>query len=612
MLWLFLLLTPPFAHADGCQNYCVGIRGNGEAVPAQWAALSRMVEENGMPKATAGGSSATITMFLLDSMSGNAHVKKQKDAERKRKMQALMLKSMPEFLTVMAKDTKIPDGLGMIHALGGADPDLKKKALEAFRQAGNLSPAELQDALSKYGRLLNPELLALVQKDPAKFGKEAYDSINNLGDFNAKTDANLFFRPGVLDFKGLAMGMGYMADFYAGNTDSETKAKLDSFLSECAESAYQKDWSEVPETECRARFQKIAADYLNGGKFQHKALFQKVGENTSALPTTSIVQGTGVKKYFAAKKQYETGDFSAVEKFALDFDKKEVSFGYWGKPATLDKVNSGLEKYRKEGDLKAKMYRPLGPANWFEVLATSPAEPGIANFQKIPTGTTRESVLKEWVKPITERWKGLRHRGDVLSAGGWSDLHPTAVLKAQGCSPAIYLTRQSEAGDTVFGQQVMIRLSGAKDKIPFWENIEKIGYKGWCPDSIRDADGDPAEVAKTAWHKLVNLCNPDSSFRRALDLADGSYCTDWNNAKYNVFKGRIHELTKNAYESPLIPTSPAGLACQLNSAPDVPDSRNLPSCLPFVQRSPGFPRAVPRTAPGAFPSDDEDGAATAE
>ncbi|MGZ3741076.1 MAG: hypothetical protein ACXVB9_16985, partial [Bdellovibrionota bacterium] len=62
---LALLLFSLVAHADnGCDNYCVGVRGNGEAQPAQPTGLSRMVEEFGMPKALSGGSSATVTMFL--------------------------------------------------------------------------------------------------------------------------------------------------------------------------------------------------------------------------------------------------------------------------------------------------------------------------------------------------------------------------------------------------------------------------------------------------------------------------------------------------------------------------------------------------------------------
>src|SRR5688500_14013677 len=108
ILGAIILITGSSASlAASCENYCVGIRGNGEAAPAHWSALSRLVEENGMPKATAGGSSATVTMFFLDSMAGNPKLKAEQDSEKKRKMQALMLKSMPEFMAVLAKHSKV-------------------------------------------------------------------------------------------------------------------------------------------------------------------------------------------------------------------------------------------------------------------------------------------------------------------------------------------------------------------------------------------------------------------------------------------------------------------------------------------------------------------------
>ncbi len=574
-----LLLQPTGIQASGCDNYCVGIRGNGEAVPAHWGALSRMVEENGMPKATAGGSSATVTMFFLDSLEGNPKVKTESDSERKKKIQALMIKSMPEFTAVMTKDAKIVDAMAMLQAYRGGDPELRKKAMEAFGRAGSLSPSELQKVFEKYGALVNPELLALVMKNPVRFGPEAQKSIQNLGAFNAVTDDTIFFRPGLVDFRGAAVVLGHMADFYAGNTDPETQAAFDAYLDDCADKAYRKEWSDV-DSGCRQRFQKIAADYLRGGKFQYKALFNKVGTNMDALPTTSVIQGKGLQQYMQKKKEYENGTARGLADFSVDFER-DMRFGYWGKQELVSRTDRGLERFREQGDLKAKSFKSLGHGNWFEVLSTSPAEPGIANAQPIPQNTTREQVIAELKKPMSKRWQGLSYRRDAISTGGWSDLHPTQVLKAQGCSPVVYLTRQAKYGDSKFGQQIFIRLTGSKKDIPFWDHVGDASPPGWCPDRIRAEHADPAKVNATPWSRISNLCNPQSAFRRALESADVVHCTNWDAAENDVFKGQMRSLVKDAYESPSIPATDAGRACKLNRQPSSSDPRGLHGCIPY-------------------------------
>lgn len=581
-LFLLSLLATP-AYAGDCENYCVGVRGNGELEPAHPAALARMTEDYGLPKTLAGGSSATVSMFFLEQVRANAKVAGEPSEERRRKLQALMLKTMPEFEAAMTKDAKVVDGYGMMKAFGGGDPKQIKEAIAAFKNAGGMSPEELKATLGKYGPLLNPELLRLVMSNPVKFGPEAVKSITNLGAFNAVTDDTIFFRPGLIDFKGVAVVLGYMGDFYAGNTDPETKEKLDKFLDDCADSTYHKEWGDAPKS-CREGFAKIAAEYLRNGKFQNKALFEKV---KTSLPTTAVLKGDGMSRYLQTKRAYEQGKVKNIADFAVDF-KKDMAFGYWGDPSQLSAVGKGLEKYREMGDAKATHFQSLGSANWFEVLATSPAEPGIANAQPIPMDTTREQVLAELAKPSSKRWQGLHYRKDVLSVGGWSDLHPTAVLKATpGCDRVIYLTRHANYGDSKFGQQIFIRLTGSKKDIPFWDKIGDGGAGGWCDDKILAAGGDPAAVRGTPWNQISNLCNPESSFRRALDVSDAAYCTDWDNGQYDVFQEKMRDLIKHVYEAPLIPTTGAGAECRLNDPPGHADPRALPGCLPYPKRAPG-------------------------
>ncbi|MGZ3660203.1 MAG: hypothetical protein ACXVCK_08910 [Bdellovibrionota bacterium] len=586
---LALLLFSLVAHADnGCDNYCVGVRGNGEAQPAQPTGLSRMVEEFGMPKALSGGSSATVTMFLTAQVRANQKAAGEKDPDRQRKIQALMLKSMPEFESAMTGDAKIADGFGLMQAFSGKNPEMIKGAIEAFSKAGDFSSAELKSVMNKYGDLLNPELVRLVMKDPVKFGPEAKKSVEQLTKFDAVNDDTLFFRPGLVDFKGVAVVLGYMGDFYAGNTDPETSAKFDKYLDDCADSTYRKEWQSVPE-DCRTRFHEIAADYLKKGDFANKALFEKTGAHGEFFPTTGVLQGDGLTKYMKMKRDYENGTAKNIAGFSVDF-KKDIAFGYWGKQSDLEAASKGIEKFRENGDAKAKKFRSLGEPSWFDVLSTSPAEPGIANAQKIPTNASRELVLGEMAKPVEERWKGqlIHFRKDVMSIGGWSDLHPTEVLKGTpGCDHVVYLTRHADYGDSRFGQQVFIRMTGTTKQIPFWGKIGDGGASGWCDDKIKAAGGNPDEVRDTPWNQISNLCNPQSSFRQSLDASDSTYCTNWDDDANEVFKGRMWNLVKDAYESPLIPTSSAGAACTLNSPPANPDPRALPGCVPYSKRQPG-------------------------
>jgi len=70
IFWLslsVLLATPSHASAD----YCLALRGNGEAQPAHWGALAQLVENMGLPKAQSGGSSAAVSSFLLENIAAN-------------------------------------------------------------------------------------------------------------------------------------------------------------------------------------------------------------------------------------------------------------------------------------------------------------------------------------------------------------------------------------------------------------------------------------------------------------------------------------------------------------------------------------------------------------
>src|ERR1700722_8826051 len=77
-------------------DYCLALRGNGELEPAHWGALSNVVERLGFPAMQAGGSSASITLFLLDAMASNKTVNVG-NADERRLNAGVLVKSLEGF-----------------------------------------------------------------------------------------------------------------------------------------------------------------------------------------------------------------------------------------------------------------------------------------------------------------------------------------------------------------------------------------------------------------------------------------------------------------------------------------------------------------------------------
>ncbi|MBC7371421.1 MAG: hypothetical protein H7326_07650 [Bdellovibrionaceae bacterium] len=84
-------------------------------------------------------------------------------------------------------------------------------------------------------------------------------------------------------------------------------------------------------------------------------------------------------------------------------------------------------------DAKSQKFLSLGESTWAKVLSLSPAEPGLSSSLAISR--------------------------TMRSAGGWSDLHPTLVLKAAGCENIIYVARKGD--ESPFAQNVFRRLTTA-------------------------------------------------------------------------------------------------------------------------------------------------------
>lgn len=95
------------AQAEG-EKYCLAIRGNGELAPAHWGAVANVVEKLGLPEKQAGGSSASITMLLLDAIATNGTVR-QNPGTAGAMNAALLVKSLEGFADYLAGTPEFQD-----------------------------------------------------------------------------------------------------------------------------------------------------------------------------------------------------------------------------------------------------------------------------------------------------------------------------------------------------------------------------------------------------------------------------------------------------------------------------------------------------------------------
>lgn len=496
---------------DTKPGLCVGIRGNGQNIFAHFGGLARIHEEYGALTAVAGGSSGSITTFLTESMYTNPALdtcqeQSCSDAEIGERA-ALMYKSIEGYAGVISQTEEV----AAFQLLLPLVKRLKAEGVGELVEGGQLQEAReamLRVLQSEDLRMLvNPEVLALLQGSPdANFHvKDIWASVASFGSFKVDS-AMVLLRPGVLSFDGVTSLIGRIGDFYAGYGFDANDASWSAFLDHCAAPSRGLPWGEVrglvgaDGQSCGEMFDTMLTSWrasaLNPstqGSYTSR-VDEKVGAHFPVLVTTSLMTGETVTKWQTARAQY----MGAQEvTFEPSFD--DVKLGYWGQAEDLETISANVYGYE---DIKTQKFMSLGEATYREVLAISPAEPGLARALELP--------------------------GGVVSAGGWSDLEPSLVLKNMGCDQVILLTRQ---GDTVgFGADVarQLGMTDAEENALFatdQESSVKLSLKEadgvWCtnwdgqnslnfPQIIGDAYNAPMEV-HTEWLSTRNYANISSN-----------------------------------------------------------------------------------------------------
>ncbi len=522
-LALILLICPQvFA-----QEYCLALRGNGELMPAHWGAMANLTEKMGLPVAQAGGSSATITMMMNEAVATNKFITGTR-GQTARNRAGLLFKSFEGFVDYLGTTPEWRDfvtlyqraqsagGINWVNDLQkllqqapaadryqlrtflGDNLELLKSNYRTGVKLGLISERNYAPLMHSLGRLASGEL-SRAEEDLARakfYADELKETIRVFGSFNASTDANLFFRPGLVNFARFAEQLGRMAQFYSARTSTAADDALwEAFFGAC-ESTPGQLWTEIQSLnrECSKSFTRLLEAFLRSGTAANFADL-KVGSVIASYPTTAVLTGPAAQQALTAIYDY---DKARDPKFGFKFflkDPDAVKFGYWGEAFALRSIEAKLPKDKDE---KSRRFLALGQATWKKVLALSPAEPGLAAMQTFEAG-------------------GSESASELVSVGGWSDLHPMTVLRASGCSRIIYITRRG--AESPFAKGVAKRLFSTREN-------------------------DPAADELLA--KLYDLGNPESSMRQSLDQADAVLCTDWN--RFNVKSG-VREMIRDSYRA---------------------------------------------------------------
>lgn len=509
-------------------DYGLALRGNGELQAAHWGALARVIEDHGLPTSQAGGSSATITMFYLDSMLDNEQALEGFSEQEKAERVSFLFKSLEGFTGALAQTEQAKTLKNYYDLLSKNGASIQQQLLNVV---DSKVPGEYLDnaqmaiqTLSQLGLFPKSsyQKMAFALADPtpeklqaAQFeAQELINSIKVFGQFNAQTDHNLFFRQGIVDFATLARQFAKVAMFYAQFKSSSAHA-FASWMDLCSKNSKSKTWRQIltQHPGCQPALQRLMDSYYKGldEKAVDEFLSRSVGANIDTLVTTAVVTGKSVAQVRQLFSEYDKTKSSS---FGKDFklqNREDLRFGYWGNEDILIRAQATYDR-RLNLDAKESRFLSLGEASWGTVLSISPAEPGL-------------SPLKAFEGPRGEKY---------YSAGGWSDLHPTQVLKAIGAHEVIYVTR--EGGESLFAQGIAKRLLGLNKS---WTSITA-DKEGVAPESsyfdVKDM--------KSLWSQLFNLGNLDSAYSRAVTGAHFVYLTRWND--FNIKQG-VSPMIDQAY-----------------------------------------------------------------
>lgn len=447
-------------------SVCAGIRGNGANLFAHYGVLARQVEEYGPVTCAAGGSSGSITTFILESIWANPDLHRcnrgRRCNDRKRDARkALMLKSF-----IGLSEAGVFQDIATINALLEALEDH-----DVMDQMSGPTPLEGVAAfigiLRDLGPLINPEVIELLitSPDPVFHATDIIEGLQKGVQF-VVDDPRVFLRTSVINFNAFAELLDTYGSFYAGYGPYDRRG-FRRWLRACAVPSRGLTWDEtatLPGTDGRTCGETLV-DLFN--EFRDRAAINpgqrriddNVGDYLPVYGVTGVIVGDSIELWEEARAAW-----IAAEPIPFEPDFDDIGVGYWGKRGELRRMSRRLD--RRFMDLGSMQFTPLGETNWREVLASSPAEPGFS--------------------------PAIRLNAGVLSVGGWADPLRVLPLKALRARATIAVNRRDGVG-------------------------------GFTVEATRLLNASDEQL-----DELYSTDDPESTFSIGLEKASGVWCTDWD------------------------------------------------------------------------------------
>lgn len=475
-------------------RFCAAIRGNGNFIFTHFGALSRVLEEFGEIDGMAGGSSASVTTFFYESMRQNPAL--PPEGPERQAMLSLMMKSAYGYALVLgnSEEAQALTGLANIGTKVREQGLLSLVTVNWIR--AGLSLKKILEA-PDVREMVNPEALKILANiDRAGFQnyrfkvQELIKTASAVGGFEAK-DVTMFFREPVVNYDGFVRIIGRVGNFYAG-LDPVSNTLFSTFLKTCLSKNARQTWTQiasetVPGGTCGSLFAKAVTTYRS--RIQRRQFVvepaqdrmeQVLGEKMLTFIPAAILDGkTSVELYEKNLADYRQGRPAT---FPVSF--KDVGFGYFTPFPSGTSVFASMQRLFPVNAKVAKglVLNPEGAVTWREALRYSTMEPGLSRI--VPVGSSRAYI------------------------GGWSDLHPTQILKAAGCEKIIYISRIGPETAFVTKQRSLANL-------PYEERYGVAEKLNMTPEEHR---------------QLYFMENQDNAFNNSVKTADAVWCTDWDSA----------------------------------------------------------------------------------
>ncbi len=291
-----LLLSIPGQSKEIQKDYCVSLQGNGRAIYAHFGALAYLVEAHGIPQGVSGGSSATVSMFILESILENPALQNSETGQVDLKNPETIAKVSFLLKTIIGLGNYMDKGVPAVYlghhqklfsianklvaSVKSGDVsqlDLEEIVAGASKEGDEDADAESSDGmfqlyqsyetiildeenkkdawiewLKNYGpSLFNEDTLRFLVAGINKGGIEGPGVSWFLADMTEALsedrifqfrDMRDFLRPFPISFDGVAQIFGSIGDFYAGNSfmyssgsraDKDAADRFDALFSAC-------------------------------------------------------------------------------------------------------------------------------------------------------------------------------------------------------------------------------------------------------------------------------------------------------------------------------------------------------------------------------------------